>query len=150
MANPRSGHANDGSFAPVRRLVPCDLAIGSRYVAGGRLRNWPWHRFALSVAANAYVRAITRLVIRDCTSGFRCWSRTLLESLDLSDVQSDGYAFLVELAWQAQRRRGRIVEVPITFVERREGASKLSWSVIAESVVLPWRLAARRDTLPVP
>ena len=120
-----------------------DLVIGSRYVTGGRVRNWPRRRRILSAFANRYVRTITGLAVHDCTSGFRCWSRTLLESLDLSGVQSDGYAFLVELAWHAQRRRGRIVEVPITFVERREGASKLSWKVIAESVVLPWRLAAR-------
>jgi dolichol-phosphate mannosyltransferase len=126
-----------------------DLVIGSRYVTGGRVRNWPRRRRILSAFANRYVRTITGLAVHDCTSGFRCWSRTLLESLDLSGVQSDGYAFLVELAWHAQRRRGRIVEVPITFVERREGASKLSWKVIAESVVLPWRLAARRDTLPL-
>ena len=127
-----------------------DLVIGSRYVQGGQVRNWPKRRRILSAVANRYVRAITGLSVHDCTSGFRCWSRTLLGALDLSDVQSDGYAFLVELAWQARRHRGRIVEVPITFVERREGASKLSWTVIAESVVLPWRLAARRDTLPVP
>ena len=127
-----------------------DLVIGSRYVKGGQVKNWPKRRRILSAVANRYVRSITGLPVHDCTSGFRCWSRTLLEALDLSDVQSDGYAFLVELAWQARRHGGRIVEVPITFVERREGASKLSWSVIAESVVLPWRLAARRDTLPVP
>ena len=127
-----------------------DLVIGSRYVTGGQVKNWPKRRRILSAFANRYVRTITGLSVRDCTSGFRCWSRTLLGSLDLSDVQSDGYAFLVELAWKAQRHGGRILEVPITFVERREGASKLSWNVIAESVVLPWRLAARRATLPVP
>jgi dolichol-phosphate mannosyltransferase len=127
-----------------------DLVIGSRYVDGGQVKNWPRRRKILSAFANRYVRTITGLSVQDCTSGFRCWSRTLLAALDLRDVQSDGYAFLVELAWKAQRHGSRIVEVPITFVERREGASKLSWRVIAESVVLPWRLAVRRDTLPVP
>jgi glycosyltransferase involved in cell wall biosynthesis len=143
--------------ADLRRLLAAardaDLVVGSRYVEGGRLLNWPRRRRALSAFANWYVRAITGLRVRDCTSGFRCWSRTLLAGLDLADVRSDGYAFLVELAWKAHRGGARIIEVPITFVERRDGASKMSWHVIAESVVLPWRLAYRpgvRDTLRVP
>ena len=120
-----------------------DLIVGSRYVDGGRVVNWPRRRKALSAFANWYVRAITGIGIQDCTSGFRCWNRALLASLDLSDVRSDGYAFLVELAWKARRAGGTVAEVPITFVERREGASKLSWRVIAESVVLPWQLRRR-------
>ena len=119
------------------------LAIGSRYVAGGQLRNWPWHRFALSVAANVYVRAITRLMVRDCTSGFRCWRRDLLARLPLDRIASDGYAFQVEMTWEAHAAGARIVEVPITFVERSEGASKMSARVIVESMVLPWRLVTR-------
>lgn len=120
-----------------------DLAIGSRYVPGGTLRNWPMHRLLLSAAANWYVRAVTRLPVHDCTSGFRCWTRTLLARLPLADIVSDGYAFQVEMTWEARAAGGRIVEVPITFVERRQGQSKLSGRVIGESVVLPWRLAAR-------
>jgi dolichol-phosphate mannosyltransferase len=130
-----------------------DLVIGSRYVDGGRLLNWPRRRRALSAFANWYVRAVTGLAVRDCTSGFRCWARTLLERIDLADVRSDGYAFLVELAWQAHRAGGALTEVPITFVERRDGASKMSWRVIAESAVLPWRLGRGRPdraTLRVP
>jgi dolichol-phosphate mannosyltransferase len=121
-----------------------DLVIGSRYVAGGAVRAWPAHRVLLSQFANWYVRAITRLPVRDCTSGFRCWTYDLLSRLPLDRIMSDGYAFLVEMAWQARAAGGRIVEVPITFVERREGQSKMSGRVIAESVVLPWRLATRR------
>ena len=120
-----------------------DLVIGSRYVPGGALRRWPVHRVMLSTFANWYVRAITRLPVHDCTSGFRCWTRTLLTRLPLDRIVSDGYAFQVEMAWEAHTTGGRIVEVPITFVERREGQSKMSGRVIAESVVLPWRLAAR-------
>ena len=120
-----------------------DLVIGSRYVAGGRLRNWPLHRVLLSTVANWYVRSITRLPVHDCTSGFRCWSRDLLARLPLAGIVSDGYAFQVEMTWEARAAGGRIVEVPITFVERRQGSSKLSGSVIGESIVLPWRLAAR-------
>jgi dolichol-phosphate mannosyltransferase len=96
--------------------------------------------------ANRYVRAITRVPLRDCTSGFRCWRRALLERLSLAAIVSDGYAFQVEMAWHAHRAGARIVEVPITFVERRQGASKMSGRIIAESVVLPWRLAARPRT----
>lgn len=125
-----------------------DLVIGSRYVPGGTLRNWPAHRVMLSAFANWYVRAITRLPVHDCTSGFRCWRRELLERVPLGRILSDGYAFQVELAWEAHAAGGRIVEVPITFVERRQGASKMSGAVIAESIVLPWRLAARRPRRP--
>jgi dolichol-phosphate mannosyltransferase len=120
-----------------------DLVIGSRYVPGGRLKNWPIHRVLLSVFANAYVRAITGLPVRDCTSGFRCWRRDLLARLPLEQIVSDGYAFQVELAWEAHRAAGRIAEIPITFVERRQGSSKLSGRVIAESARLPWQLRSR-------
>lgn len=120
-----------------------DLVIGSRYIRGGQLRNWPAHRVMLSTFANWYVRAITRLPVHDCTSGFRCWTRALLARLPLERIMSDGYAFQVEMAWEAHTAGGRIVEVPITFVERREGQSKMSGRVITESVILPWRLAAR-------
>ena len=120
-----------------------DLVIGSRYVPGGQLRNWALHRMALSAIANRYVRAITRLPVRDCTSGFRCWRRELLARLPLDRMLSDGYAFQVEMAWEAGAAGGRIREIPIVFVERRQGASKMSGRVIAESVLLPWRLAAR-------
>ena len=120
-----------------------DLVIGSRYVPGGRLQNWPLRRRILSRFANAYVRAIARVPVADCTSGFRCWRRELLARLPLGNVVSDGYAFLVEMAWLAHRANGRISEIPIVFVERRLGASKMSFRVMAESALLPWRLAAR-------
>lgn len=120
-----------------------DLVIGSRYVPGGELRNWPAYRLVLSRFANWYIRAITRLPVHDCTSGFRCWTRGLLARMPLDRFVSNGYAFQVEMAWEAHAAGGRIVEVPITFVERREGQSKMSGRVIAESVILPWRLIAR-------
>lgn len=120
-----------------------DLVIGSRYVAGGRVVNWPRRRVLLSALANRYVRAITRLEVRDVTSGFRCWRRETLLRIPLASIESDGYAFQVEMTWHARRVGGRIVEVPITFVERRLGQSKLSGRVIVESLLLPLRLAAR-------
>lgn len=122
-----------------------DVVIGSRYVPGGRIENWPRRRRMLSALANQYVRRITGLPVHDCTSGFRCWRREALESLPLDRIVSDGYAFLVELVWEARAAGCQIDEIPITFIERRRGASKLSWRVVGESVVLPWRLAARRE-----
>ena len=120
-----------------------EFAIGSRYVPGGRIENWPARRRMLSAFANRYIRAITKLTIRDCTSGFRCWRREALEQLPLASIRSDGYSFIVELAWEASKAGFRCGEIPITFVERRRGASKLSARVIVESAILPWRLMAR-------
>jgi dolichol-phosphate mannosyltransferase len=120
-----------------------EFAIGSRYVPGGRIENWPARRRMLSAFANRYIRAITKLTIRDCTSGFRCWRREALEQLPLASIRSEGYSFIVELAWEASKAGFRCGEIPITFVERRKGASKLSARVIVESAILPWRLAAR-------
>ena len=121
-----------------------DLVIGSRYVPGGRIENWPKRRRLLSAFANRYIRAVTGLRINDSTSGFRCWRRTALQQMPLQQITSDGYAFLVELAWEAAAAGCRITELPITFVERRHGASKVSGRVLVESALLPWRLAARR------
>jgi dolichol-phosphate mannosyltransferase len=120
-----------------------DMVIGSRYVAGGRIENWPMRRVVLSAFANRYVRTITGLQINDCTSGFRCWRREALARLPIDRIRSDGYAFLVEMAWEAAAAGCRVTEVPITFVERRQGASKLSWRVVLESAILPWRLGLR-------
>jgi dolichol-phosphate mannosyltransferase len=134
--------------ADVPRLLEAgahaDLVIGSRYVPGGRIENWPKRRVMLSAFANWYVRAITGLSIEDSTSGFRCWRREALQRLPLHRIASNGYAFLVELVWEAASTGCRITEVPITFVERRHGASKLSGRVIVESALVPWRLATRR------
>jgi len=117
-----------------------DLVIGSRYVPGGSVQNWPAHRLALSAAGNWYVRAITRLPVHDATSGFRCWRRELLARLALDRVRSNGYAFQIEMTWAAVQAGGRVTEVPIGFVERRRGVSKLSTGVITEAIWLPWRL----------
>jgi len=129
-----------------RLLAACeqaDMVIGSRYVRGGELRNWPARRILLSAFANRYVRAITRMPVLDCTTGFRCWRRELLARMPLDAIVSDGYAFLVELTWEAHLAGARMLEVPIVFVERRKGASKMSGRIIAESAILPWMLIAR-------
>jgi dolichol-phosphate mannosyltransferase len=121
-----------------------DVVIGSRYLNGVSVVNWPLHRIFLSTFANRYIRLVTRLSATDCTSGFRCWRREALARLPLDKMVSDGYAFLVEMLYDAAQNGCRIGEVPIIFVERRVGQSKLSSNVIAESVIMPWRLKLRR------
>ncbi len=123
-----------------------DVVIGSRYLNGVSVANWPLLRLVLSAMANRYIRTITRLSVRDCTSGFRCWRRDALGRIPLDRIMSDGYAFQVETLYEASRRGCRIGEVPIIFVERREGHSKLSSGVLAECLLMPWRLIIRRGT----
>jgi len=127
-----------------------DVVIGSRYVNGVSVVNWPLRRIVLSAFANRYIRAVTGLTPSDCTSGYRCWRRETLASLPLEDVVSEGYAFIVEMLFEAARRGARIGEVPIIFVERRQGVSKLSKSVMIESMLTPWRLVIRRAFGPRP
>ena len=117
-----------------------DVVIGSRYCAGGSVANWPLRRRLLSRFANHYVRAITGLTVRDSTSGFRCYTRRALEILLEAPITAEGYAFLVETTFRAERAGLRIIEVPITFIDRREGQSKMSRRIIFESVARPWLL----------
>jgi dolichol-phosphate mannosyltransferase len=121
-----------------------DVVIGSRYLNGVSVVNWPLHRIFLSTFANRYIKTVTGLSPSDCTSGFRCWRREALEKLPLDSVVSDGYAFLIEMLHEAARTGARIGEVPIIFVERRQGQSKVSTAVLIESLITPWRLALRR------
>ncbi len=121
-----------------------DLVIGSRYLNGVSVVNWPLRRIILSAFANQYVRAVTRLSVRDCTSGFRCWRRDALARLPMDRLESEGYSLLVEMLYLAERSGCRIVESPIIFVERRQGVSKMSSRVMLESALTPWRLLVRR------
>jgi len=122
-----------------------DVVLGSRYIPGGGIVNWPKRRRVLSRFANLYVRLITHLRARDCTSGYRCWRRATLAALPLDEFTSDGYSFLVEMLFVARGLGARIAEVPITFVERREGESKMSSAVLFESALTPWRLVATKS-----
>ena len=117
-----------------------DVVIGSRYCAGGGVANWPFRRRMLSRFANQYVRTITGLQVHDSTSGFRCYTRRALQVLLEIPIVTEGYAFLVETMFHTQRAGLRIAEVPITFIDRREGQSKMSYKIIFESVLRPWRL----------
>ena len=139
--------SHDPSYLPAltEAAASHDVVIGSRYLNGVSVVNWPLHRIFLSAFANKYIRGITRLTPRDCTSGFRCWRREALARLPLDRMVSDGYAFLVEMLFEAHRRGCRIGEVPIIFIERRQGQSKVSTAVLAESLVIPWRLVLRRQ-----
>jgi dolichol-phosphate mannosyltransferase len=122
----------------VAALHDADLVIGSRYVPGGKVANWPRRRLVLSRGANRYVRIATGLPVADSTSGFRLFRRAALEQLHPSRLRSEGYAFQIETALRAWQAGAVVVEVPITFVERREGASKLSRRIILEAL---WRVA---------
>ena len=140
--------SHDVRYLPdlIAAMATADLAIGSRYVPGGGVSNWPVNRRLLSRFANIYVRLVTRLHIKDATAGYRCWRRETLMALPLSSLRSSGYSFQVEMAWETVQRGLRVVEVPIVFVERAQGASKLNRSVIVESALLPWRLRRKHGT----
>jgi len=130
----------------IAATADADVVIGSRYVPGGAIVNWPKRRRILSRVANIYIRAVTQLAARDCTSGYRCWRRSAMAALPLDRFISDGYSFLVEMLFVASRSGCRITEVPITFVERREGESKVSRAVLIESAITPWRLIADSES----
>jgi dolichol-phosphate mannosyltransferase len=137
--------SHDPKYLPemVKAAADHDVVIGSRYLRGVSVVNWPLRRIFLSAFANRYIRAITGLEAQDCTSGYRCWRREMLAKLPLDRVVSDGYAFIVEMLYEAHQRGARIGEVPIIFVERRLGVSKLSGSVLLESGITPWSLRLR-------
>jgi dolichol-phosphate mannosyltransferase len=142
--------SHDPKYLPdlVAALDRCDLAIGSRYLHGISVVNWPLHRIALSAFANRYIRFITGLSAHDCTSGFRVWRRDALARIPLDHAEASGYAFLTEMLYAAARHGCRIGEVPIVFVERAEGYSKVSSHVLIESLLTPWRLVMRDGRVP--
>jgi dolichol-phosphate mannosyltransferase len=121
-----------------------DVVIGSRYVAGASVaRDWPWYRKALSGWANAYVRVLLGLGIRDVTAGFKLWRTSALEAVDIGGIRSNGYSFQVEMNYRAVKQGLKIVELPIHFAERTEGESKMSLRVQLESALLPFVLRYR-------
>ncbi|MFL5529035.1 MAG: polyprenol monophosphomannose synthase [Gemmatimonadaceae bacterium] len=122
-------------------IKEAELVIGSRY-QNGRVNvvNWPMSRLLLSYAANIYARAVTGLPIADTTAGFKCFRRNVLESIDLSAVKSNGYAFQIEMHFRVWKRGFRLVEIPIIFVDRTEGISKMSKKIVREAIWMVWRL----------
>src|SRR5262249_29001373 len=141
----------DGSHQPEQlpqlldALCHADLVLGSRWVPGGRVENWPRTRAMLSRGGNTYARLALGIPLHDATGGFRAFRRTALDVIGLDDVASQGYCFQVDLAWRAVRAGLRVVEVPITFVEREYGASKMSNAIVREALwrVTEWGIAHR-------
>ncbi len=125
----------------LRAIETADLVLGSRYRHGKvTVVNWPIKRLLLSYYANVYARLVTGLPLWDATGGYKVYRRTVLESIDLDDVRSNGYAFQIEMSFRAWRKKFRIVEIPIVFVDRTEGTSKMSKAIVREAVWMVWRL----------
>lgn len=117
-----------------------DLVIGSRYVSGVNVINWPMSRLLLSYSANVYTRIITGMPIADATGGFKCFRADVLRRIDLSKIKSNGYAFQIEMNYKTWRQRARIKEVPIIFMDRVQGVSKMSKNIVYEAAFLVWKL----------
>ena len=124
----------------IEKAAEHDLVIGSRYLNGVSVVNWPIRRLILSYFASVYTRFVTGLTIRDCTSGFKCFRRGALEAIDLSTVTSDGYSFQIEMNYRCAERGLSICEVPIIFIDRHAGSSKMSRKIVREAVFMVWRL----------
>jgi dolichol-phosphate mannosyltransferase len=134
--------SHDPKFIPgfLRAVEDADLVIGSRYKDGVNVINWPMSRLLLSKGANLYSHWITGLALTDSTGGFKCFRRRVLEAIDLDAVHSNGYAFQIEVSFRAWKKGFRLVEIPIVFVDRVEGHSKLSKKIIREAVWMVWFL----------
>ncbi len=133
-------HDPDDLARFLEKIEDYDLVVGSRYVSGVSVINWPMSRLILSYFANVYAKVVTGVPICDLTGGFKCFRRRVLEAIDLAKVASDGYAFQIEMNFKAYRRGFRIKEIPIVFVERRSGVSKMSRRIVWEAFFLVWRL----------
>jgi dolichol-phosphate mannosyltransferase len=112
-----------------------DMSVGSRYVKGGHVKDWSWDRVLLSYCASLYVRAVLWLGVRDTTAGFVCYTRRVLEAIPLDEVRFVGYAFQIEMKYRARRKGFRIAEVPITFIDREKGTSKMNTSIFREAMI---------------
>lgn len=135
--------SHDPSHLPqfLESIGDADLVLGSRYREGKvTVVNWPIARLLLSYSANIYARVVTGLPLFDATGGFKCFRRKVLESIDLTDIKSNGYAFQIEMSFRAWRKGFRIVEIPIVFVDRTEGESKMSKRIVREAIWMVWRL----------
>ena len=117
-----------------------DVVVGSRYLNGISVVNWPIRRLILSYLANMYARVITGLKITDCTGGFKCFNRKVLEAINLDSIRSDGYSFQIEMNHRATELGFDIAEIPIIFIDRHAGSSKMSKKIVREAVLMVWRL----------
>jgi dolichol-phosphate mannosyltransferase len=124
----------------LRKAADYDLVIGSRYISGVNVVNWPMRRLILSYSANIYTRVVTGMPVKDATGGFKCYRRKVLESIDLDSLKSNGYSFQIETNYLAWRKGFRICEVPIIFIDRRVGVSKMSGHIVYEAAWMVWKL----------
>lgn len=124
----------------LKAIKDYDLVLGSRYIDGVRVLNWPMRRLLLSFFASVYTRIITGMPIRDATGGFKCFRRKVLESIDLDKVQSNGYSFQIEMTFKAFKKGFKIKEIPIVFMDRVKGTSKMSKKIVYEAVFMVWKL----------
>jgi dolichol-phosphate mannosyltransferase len=124
----------------MKAIEDADLVLGSRYISGVNVVNWPLRRLLLSYFANVYTRIVTGLPIQDATGGFKCFRREVLESIDLTKIHSSGYTFQIEMTMRAHTKGFRIKEVPIIFYDRTKGTSKMSFQIAREAVYMVWKL----------
>ena len=129
-------HRAEDLGALLSAAAKTDLVIGSRWVHGGSVQNWPWHRQLISRTGNSYARVLLGSKIKDMTAGFRVYKAELLQKLIHHDLAAHGYAFQVELAWRSERLGASVLEVPITFIEREQGTSKMSSAIVREALWL--------------
>ncbi|MEV6303509.1 polyprenol monophosphomannose synthase [Actinoplanes sp. NPDC051861] len=145
----------DGSHAPeelsklLDALAGNDVVLGTRYISGGSVHNWPMHRLLLSRGGNIYIRMALGMPFKDATGGYRAYRIGVLDKIDVATIASTGYSFQVEMAWRSYRQGYRIVEVPITFTEREHGVSKMSGNIFKEQLlrVTLWGAQARKESL---
>lgn len=131
----------------VEKAADYDVVLGSRYISGANVVNWPLRRLFLSYFANVYTRIVTGLPLRDSTGGYKCFRRTVLEAIDLDAIRSDGYSFQIEVNFRCWRRGFSMLEIPIVFVDRHAGTSKMSRRIVWEAMWLVWRLRLERILL---
>jgi dolichol-phosphate mannosyltransferase len=134
--------SHDPKYLPdfLDAIQNADLVLGSRYISGVNVVNWPMSRLILSYLANIYSRLITGLPVKDSTGGFKCYRRVVLEKIELDKIKSEGYSFQIETSFRAWRKGFRIVEIPIIFVDRKQGQSKMSKRIVREAMWMVWKL----------
>jgi dolichol-phosphate mannosyltransferase len=134
--------SHDPKYLPyfLEAIEEADLVLGSRYISGVNVINWPMSRLLLSYYANVYTRIVTGLPLRDATGGFKCFRREVLEAIDLDEVRSNGYSFQIEMSFRAHKKGFKIKEIPIIFTDRVQGTSKMSKKIVREAVWMVWRL----------
>jgi len=134
--------SHDPKYIPhfLKAIEDADLVLGSRYISGVNVINWPMSRLLLSYYANVYSRIVTGLPVKDATGGFKCFRREVLEAIDLDRVKSNGYSFQIEMSFRAWKKGFRIKEIPIVFEDRKAGRSKMSEKIVREAVWMVWKL----------